>query len=51
MPPELSAGMVLIGSVASGTASNVMIFLAKGDVALSHHLIGFTLVGVVATRC
>lgn len=35
MPPELSAGMVLVGSVASGTASNVMIFLAKGDVALS----------------
>ncbi|MGM1200141.1 bile acid:sodium symporter family protein, partial [Klebsiella pneumoniae] len=29
MPPELSAGMVLVGSVASGTASNVMIFLAK----------------------
>ncbi|MDY8883490.1 ketopantoate/pantoate/pantothenate transporter PanS, partial [Escherichia coli] len=25
MPPDLSAGMVLVGSVASGTASNVMI--------------------------
>ncbi|EAQ4327993.1 hypothetical protein CSN02_21460 [Salmonella enterica subsp. enterica serovar Infantis] len=33
MPPDLSAGMVLVGSVASGTASNVMIYLAKGDVA------------------
>ncbi len=30
MPPDLSAGMVLVGSVASGTASNVMIYLAKG---------------------
>ena len=26
MPPDLSAGMVLVGSVASGTASNVMIY-------------------------
>ncbi len=35
MPPDLAAGMILVGSVASGTASNVMIYLAKGDVALS----------------
>lgn len=35
MPPDLTAGMVLVGSVASGTASNVMIYLARGDVALS----------------
>lgn len=50
MPPELSAGMVLVGSVASGTASNVMIFLAKGDVALSVTISSVsTLVGVVAT--
>ncbi len=52
MPPELSAGMVLVGSVASGTASNVMIYLAKGDVALSVTISSVsTLVGVVATRC
>ena len=50
MPPELSAGMVLVGSVASGTASNVMIYLAKGDVALSVTISSVsTLVGVVAT--
>jgi len=50
MPPELSAGMVLVGSVASGTASNVMIFLAKGDVALSVTISSVsTLVGVIAT--
>ena len=44
MPPDLSAGMVLVGSVASGTASNVMIYLAKGDVALS-----VTISSVIAT--
>lgn len=50
MPPDLSAGMVLVGSVASGTASNVMIYLAKGDVALSVTISAVsTLVGVFAT--
>lgn len=49
MPPELSAGMVLVGSVASGTASNVMIY-GEGDVALSVTISSVsTLVGVVAT--
>lgn len=32
---ELTIGMVLVGSVAGGTASNVMAFVARGDVALS----------------
>ena len=32
---ELAAGCVLVGSVAGGTASNVVAFLAKADVALS----------------
>lgn len=32
---ELLIGMVLVGSVAGGTASNVICYLAKGDVALS----------------
>lgn len=50
MPPDLSAGMVLVGCVASGTASNVMIYLAKGDIALSVTISSVsTLVGVVAT--
>ncbi|QJP74051.1 ketopantoate/pantoate/pantothenate transporter PanS [Burkholderia glumae] len=50
MPPELTAGMVLVGSVASGTASNVMIYLARGDVALSVTISALsTLVGVFAT--
>lgn len=42
--------MVLVVSVASGTASNVMIYLAKGDVALSVTISSVsTLVGVVIT--
>ncbi len=32
---ELAAGFILVGSVAGGTASNVIAFLAKADVALS----------------
>ncbi len=34
-PPEIGAGLVLIGSCSSGLASNVMTFLAKGNLALS----------------
>lgn len=50
MPAELQAGMVLVGCVASGTASNVMVFLAKGDIALSVTISVFsTLLGVIAT--
>lgn len=32
---DMIIGMVLVGSVAGGTASNVVCYLAKGDVALS----------------
>ena len=50
MPPELAAGMILVGSVASGTSSTVMVFLSGGDVALSVTISALsTLVGVVAT--
>lgn len=34
-PPEIAAGVVLIGSCPSGLASNVMSYLAKANVALS----------------
>ncbi len=34
-PAEIAAGIVLIGSCSGGVASNVMAFLAKGNVALS----------------
>lgn len=50
MPSELVVGMVLVGSVSSGTASNVIIYLAKGNVALSVTISSIsTLVGVVVT--
>jgi BASS family bile acid:Na+ symporter len=50
MPPDLTTGMILVGSVASGTSSTVMIYLSKGDVALSVTISTLsTLVGVVAT--
>ncbi|MEO1783672.1 bile acid:sodium symporter family protein [Thermodesulfobium sp. 4217-1] len=35
LPPELAAGLILVGCCPSGTASNVMTFLSKGDTALS----------------
>ena len=35
LKPELAVGLILVGCAPSGTASNVMAFLAKGDVALS----------------
>lgn len=35
LPPELAAGMILVGTCPGGTASNVMTYLAKGDLALS----------------
>ncbi len=47
---QLTAGMVLVGSCAGGTASNVITYLARGDVALSISMtLSSTLVGVVAT--
>ncbi|MBL4277760.1 bile acid:sodium symporter family protein [Vibrio fluvialis] len=46
----LTIGMVLVGSVAGGTSSNVMCYLAKGDVALSITMTSIsTLLGVVLT--
>lgn len=48
--PMLTVGMVLVGSVAGGTASNVICYLAKGDVALSITMTSIsTLLGVVLT--
>ncbi len=35
LSPELAFGLILLGCVPGGTASNVMTFLAKGDVPLS----------------
>lgn len=50
LPPELAAGLVLLGSVPGGTASNVMVYLAKGNVALSVAMTSFsTLLAPVMT--
>ncbi len=47
---ELTVGMALVGSVAGGTSSNVMCYLAKGDVALSITMTALsTLLGVLVT--
>ncbi|MCL9774189.1 bile acid:sodium symporter family protein [Vibrio methylphosphonaticus] len=48
--PELTLGMVLVGTVAGGTSSNVMCYLAKGDVALSITMTALsTFLGVILT--
>ncbi len=45
LPVEIMAGMVLVGASAGGTASNVICYLARGNVALS------VLMTVVSTLC
>ena len=35
LPPEVAIGVVLVGACPGGTASNVMTYLARGNVALS----------------
>ncbi|USK58022.1 bile acid:sodium symporter family protein [Peribacillus asahii] len=50
LPAELAAGLVLLGCVPGGTASNVMVYLAKGNVPLSITMTSFsTLLAPIAT--
>jgi len=50
LPPQLVAGVVLVGAAPGGTASNVITYLARGDVALSVTLkASSTLLSVVLT--
>ena len=50
LSPELTAGLILVGSCPGGTASNVICYLARADVALSITLTSFsTLLAVLAT--
>lgn len=35
LPPEMAMGMILVGTAPGGTASNVLTFIARGDVAFS----------------
>jgi BASS family bile acid:Na+ symporter len=50
LDPQLTAGLVLVGSCPGGTASNVICYLARADVALSITLTAVsTLAAVIAT--
>lgn len=50
LPEMLFIGMILVGTSPGGTASNVMCYLAKGDVALSITLTAIsTVIAIVAT--
>ena len=50
LPPAIAAGLILVGSCPGGTASNVMTYLARGDVALSVTMTSCsTIVSVLAT--
>jgi bile acid:Na+ symporter, BASS family len=50
LPPQLAAGLILVGCCAGGTASNVICFLAKGDLALSISMtLISSLLGVILT--
>lgn len=50
LPPALLAGMVLVGTAPGGTASNVICYLARADVALSITLTtASTLLSVLVT--
>lgn len=50
LPSELAIGLIIVGACAGGTASNVMTYLAGGDVALSVSMtLVSTLWGVVLT--
>lgn len=40
LSPELAVGVILVGTCPGGTSSNVMTYLAKGDVALSVGMTG-----------
>ena len=35
LPPDIAVGVILVGCCPGGTASNVMTYLARGDVPLS----------------
>ena len=49
-PPEVAAGIILVGACPGGVASNVMTYLAKGNLALSVTLTTFaTLLSPIVT--
>lgn len=52
LSPELAIGVILVGTCPGGTASNVITYLAKGDVALSVAMtMTTTLLAPIVTPC
>ena len=50
LPDEVATGLIIVGACAGGTASNVMTYLARGDVALSVTMTtASTLWGIIMT--
>merc|ERR1719224_186653 len=47
LPAALTAGMVLVGSINGGQASNLCTYIARGDVALSVLMTTVTTVGAI----
>ena len=47
LSPALTAGMVLVGSINGGQASNLCTYIAKGDVALSVLMTTVTTIGAI----
>merc|ERR1719453_2078515 len=47
LTPALTAGMVLVGSINGGQASNLCTYIAKGDVALSVMMTTVTTLGAI----
>ncbi|WP_026412301.1 bile acid:sodium symporter family protein [Actinomadura oligospora] len=52
LSPQLAAGLILVGCAPSGTASNVVAYLARGDVALAVSIgtVSTLLLGYLAGR-
>ncbi len=52
LPPEIAAGVILVGACPGGTASNVMVYLSRGNTALSIAMTTIsTLLAPVLTPC
>ena len=52
LPSEMAVGLILVASCPGGTASNVVVFLAKANVALSVSLtMASTLLAIFLTPC
>merc|ERR1719460_1790163 len=47
LPAAMTAGMVLVGSINGGQASNLCTYIAKGDVALSVLMTTCTTIGAI----